>query len=70
MQEAYGYEKDRFEQTCEKCGSLFSVSCPGQKGHEEREEYYCPVCSQEFTCRASNFPRVTLIKQGDKKWQK
>lgn len=70
MQEAYGYEKDSFEQVCERCGSEFKVSCPGQIGHEEREEYYCPICRKEFTCRASNSPKVTLIKEGVKKWQK
>jgi transposase-like protein len=70
MQEAYGYEKYIFKQVCEICGSEFKVTCPGQKGHEEREEYYCPVCRQEFTCRASKPPKVTLLKEGDKKWQK
>jgi hypothetical protein len=70
MQESYGYEKDSFEQTCERCGSEFIVNCPGQKGHEEREEYYCPTCRKEYMCRASNSPRVTLIKTGVKKWQK
>jgi hypothetical protein len=35
---------------------------PGQKGHEESEEYYCPECRKEYRMRASNSPRVTLIK--------
>lgn len=58
---SYGYEKDRFEQTCGKCGAVFEVIVPGQKGHEEREEYFCPECLCMYTRRASNTPSVTLI---------
>lgn len=61
VEAAKGYEKDNFEQTCDCCGAKFNVSVPGQKGHEESEEYYCPECRKEFRCRASNSPRVTLI---------
>lgn len=61
---AYGYQKDEFDKTCEVCGSVFHVSVPGQKGHEESEEYYCPVCNKEYRIRASNTPTVTLISKG------
>jgi DNA-directed RNA polymerase subunit RPC12/RpoP len=57
---SFGYEKDRFEQTC-SCGAIFEVVAPGQKGHEESEEYRCPECSAIYTIRASNTPRVRLI---------
>jgi hypothetical protein len=57
---AFGYEKDRFDQTCDYCGAVFEVVVPGQKGHEEREEYFCPECRKEYGRRASNSPTVTL----------
>lgn len=60
---SYGYEKDDFEQTC-SCGAVFRVQVPGQKGHEESEEYYCPECNTEYSYRASNSPQVTLISSG------
>ncbi len=56
----YGYEKSSREQTCH-CGAVFHVSVPGQKGHEEPEEYYCPECHCEYKARASMSPTVTLI---------
>lgn len=34
---SFGYEKDRFKQTC-SCGAIFEVVAPGQKGHEESGE--------------------------------
>lgn len=52
LREAYDYGKDSFKQVCERCGSKFKVACSGQKGHEEKEEYYCSICKQEFICRA------------------
>jgi hypothetical protein len=58
---SYGYEKDNFEQTCSHCGALFKVVVPGQKGHEESEEYFCPECLCMYKTRASNTPSVTLI---------
>lgn len=60
---AYGYIKDDFEQTCDDCGAKFRVVVPGQKGHEESEEYYCPECGKEYRVRASNTPSVTLISK-------
>ena len=39
---AHGYIKDDFIQPCDVCGAKFRVVVPGQKGHEEPEEYYCP----------------------------
>ena len=42
MEPAFGYSKDSFNQTCDYCGCVFRVDVPGQKGHEESEEYYCP----------------------------
>lgn len=48
-------------QTCSFCGAVFHVEVPGQKGHEESEEYYCPECGTEYRTRASNSPRVTLV---------
>jgi len=40
----YGYQKDRFKQTCQKCGVVFEVIVFGLQGHEEFEEYFCPEC--------------------------
>lgn len=58
-----GYLKDKFEKTCDYCGAKFRVEVPGQKGHEETEEYYCPECGKEYKCRASNSPTVTIISK-------
>ncbi len=60
LEPAFGYQRDQFDQTCDYCGAVFEVTVPGQKGHEEREEYHCPECRKEFHCRASNSPSVTL----------
>ncbi len=57
----FGYEKDNFERECDYCGCVFKVEVPGQKGHEEPEEYYCPECNKEYKCRASNSPNVTMV---------
>jgi uncharacterized Zn-finger protein len=57
----YGYLKDERDQTCTYCGAVFHVVVPGQKGHEESEEYYCPECMTEYRTRASNSPQVTLV---------
>lgn len=58
----YGYEKENFDKTCH-CGAVFNVSVPGQKGHEESEEYYCPECHCEYKARASNSPSTRLISR-------
>jgi predicted RNA-binding Zn-ribbon protein involved in translation (DUF1610 family) len=58
---SYGYEKGRFNETCPHCGAVYEVIVPGQKGHEESEEYYCPECMYMNKTRASNSPQVTLI---------
>ncbi len=63
VEATFGYQKDDFRQTCDCCGAIFRVQVPGQKGHEEPEEYYCPECRKEFKCRASNSPRVSLISK-------
>lgn len=47
--------------TCDCCGAVFRVEITEQSGHNDVEEYYCPECHKEFTCRASISPRVTLI---------
>lgn len=57
---SYGYEKNRFEQTC-SCGAKFEVVVPGQEGHEEPEEYFCPECFYMYKTRASNTPDVKLV---------
>jgi len=57
----YGYQKDEFEQECNTCGAKFKVNVPGQIGHEESEEYFCPECLCMYKTRASNTPTVTLI---------
>lgn len=57
---SYGYEKNRFEQEC-SCGAKFEVIAPGQQGHEEPEEYFCPECLRMYKTRASNTPDVRLI---------
>ncbi len=64
LEATFGYVKDDFEQTCDSCGTLFRVEVPGQKGHEESEEYYCPKCNKKFQVKASNSPSVTLSKEG------
>lgn len=61
MEAAYGYQKSDDEETCTYCGAVFRVQVPGQKGHEEPEEYHCPECYTEYRTRASNTPRVTLV---------
>ena len=63
MEPAFGYSKGTFEQTCDYCGCVFRVDVPGQKGHEEPEEYYCPECKKEYKTRASNSPRSSLLKK-------
>lgn len=63
VEASIGYQKDDFEQTCDNCGAVFRVLVPGQKGHEEPEEYHCPECNKEFRCRASLTPSVTLISK-------
>lgn len=57
----YTYQKDDYQQTCDYCGCVFRVEVPGQKGHEESEEYFCPECHREYRTRASNSPRVTKV---------
>ena len=59
----YGYEKSRFDKTCEKCGAKFEVIVPGMKGYEESEEYFCPECLRMYKTRASNSPTVNLISK-------
>ena len=58
---SYGYEKRRFTETCAHCGAVYEVVVPGQKGHEEPEEYFCPEWLYMSKTRASNSPTVTLV---------
>jgi transposase-like protein len=60
MEPAFPYERDKFDQTCDYCGARFEVTVPGQKAHEESEEYRCPECSKAYTVRASLTPSVRL----------
>ena len=55
----FGYEKQRFIQEC-SCGAKFEVIVPGQEGHEESEEYFCPECLLMYKTKASNTPDVKL----------
>ncbi len=48
---------------CPKCGSTLAVSITLQDGHNEREEYSCPVCGEEMYARASLTPQVTVIQR-------
>lgn len=57
----YEYQKNKYQQTCDKCGAVFDVIVPGLKGHEESEEYFCPECFMMYMTRASNTPKVILI---------
>lgn len=57
---SYPYQKGKFEQEC-SCGAKFEVTVPGQVGHEEPEEYFCPECLFMYKTRASNTPAVRLI---------
>jgi hypothetical protein len=61
LEPTFGYLKDKLAETCDNCGAGFEVVAPGQKGHEESEEYNCPECKKTFTIRASNSPRVRLL---------
>lgn len=61
LEASFGYLKGEFDQTCDCCGAEFHVEVPGQKGHEESEEYHCPECYYEYRTRASNTPSVRLI---------
>jgi len=54
---------ETFEQVCEKCSSKLEVIVPHQEGHEDTEEYYCPVCHAEYTVRASNTPEVNVLEK-------
>ena len=59
---AKSYSKRDSEKTCDFCGCKFRLIVPGQKGHEEREEYWCPECGKQFKTRASLSPRVDKIE--------
>lgn len=48
-------------ETCRVCGATYQVYVPEQKGHMEREEYYCPECGAEYRVWASNSPTVTFL---------
>lgn len=61
LEASFGYLKGEFDQACDLCGAVFQVTVPGQKGHEEPEEYYCPECNAEYKVRASMSPRVRLL---------
>lgn len=50
------------EQTCHFCGCVFEVNAPYLEGHMESEEYYCPICREEYRTRASNTPSTRVIK--------
>jgi len=55
------YQKNKFEQTYQKCEAVFEVIVPGSKRHEESEKYFCPECLCMHKVRASNTPNVRLI---------
>jgi hypothetical protein len=55
------YLDDEDEIQC-KCGCLFRVSIIKQAGHNEREEYYCPDCNEEYSAMASLPPRVVKLE--------
>lgn len=52
-----------YEHDCEKCLSRLRVIIPHQDGHDETEEYYCPVCKTEYTVRASGSPKFAVIEK-------
>jgi hypothetical protein len=54
------YLDNESEVQCE-CGCLFKVSVAKQDGHNEREEYYCPDCNQEYSEMASLPPIVIKL---------
>jgi hypothetical protein len=58
VEAAKGYSKGDSERECDFCGCKFRLIVPGQKGHEEPEEYSCPECGKEWRTRASLSPRV------------
>lgn len=55
---------EEFERVCDECNAVLKVIAPRLEGHNEPEEYYCPVCRHEYKVRASNSPRVELISRG------
>ena len=52
---------EEFYRTCEECHSKLRVCAPKLEGHNEPEEYRCPVCHHEYKVRASTTPSVELI---------
>lgn len=56
----YGDSRD---QTCSNCGAEFTVNITKKTANNEREEYNCPECGQEYYARASMPIRVTLKKK-------
>lgn len=59
--ETHTYSDKDFKQTCDYCKCEFRVSNQLQDGHNEPEEYYCPVCNKEYKIRACITPDVELI---------
>ena len=53
------YEK--IEQVCDNCLSKLEVTIPHQEGHEDSEDYICPVCEARYSVRASNSPEVHVL---------
>jgi hypothetical protein len=51
------------EVTC-VCESKLIVTYPTQAGHNETEEYSCPICGHVSTVRASLSPSVRVEKPG------
>ena len=58
------YKDGDYDIECEVCKSLLRVEVTKQDGHNEPEEYSCPVCGNTRTIRASNTPSVTVLRKG------
>lgn len=57
----YAYGED-FEKVCESCGIRFCVFVTKQDGHNEKEEYYCPICKHLCGYIMASLPPKTQIK--------
>ena len=58
-----GFEKTSFDIECSNCGAKFEVITTKLEGHNEKEDYFCPECSEPYKVRASVTPIVNLISK-------
>lgn len=54
---------DGREETCRNCGAEYFLHITKQTGHNEREEYNCPVCNEEYYAQSSMPIQITLMNK-------